>query len=124
MAEDSIDTAIVGGGVSGGYSAWRLQRANPGARIVVFEGAGHIGGRLLSVRPPDIPNMVAELGGMRILAPVHPPTRALLTELNHILPPAEQIATYPFPGDAHQNIAFLRDGQLRLSDFTARPDQV
>src|SRR4051812_47622402 len=113
MAEDSIDTAIVGGGVSGVYSAWRLQRANPGARIVVFEGAGHIGGRLLSVRPPDIPNMVAELGGMRILPAVQPRIRALLTELNHILPPAEQIATYPFPVDEDQNIAFLRGVHLR-----------
>jgi protoporphyrinogen oxidase len=33
------------------YSAWRLQQANAVARIVVFEGSGHIGGRLLSVRP-------------------------------------------------------------------------
>jgi monoamine oxidase len=124
MADDSIDTAIVGGGVSGVYSAWRLQRANPGARIVVFEGGGHIGGRLLSVRPPDIPNMVAELGGMRILPAVQPRIRSLLTELNHILPPAEQIATYPFPVDRDQNIAFLRGVHLRLSDFTAHPDQV
>lgn len=38
MVDDSIDTAIVGGGVSGVYSAWRLKQAHPGARIVVFEG--------------------------------------------------------------------------------------
>jgi cation diffusion facilitator CzcD-associated flavoprotein CzcO len=31
MGDDSIDTAIVGGGVSGVYSAWRLKQANPPA---------------------------------------------------------------------------------------------
>jgi protoporphyrinogen oxidase len=70
MAEERIDIAIVGGGVSGVYSAWRLQRANPNRKIVVFEGSEDVGGRLLSVRPPDISNMVAELGGMRILPAV------------------------------------------------------
>src|SRR5712691_5256836 len=67
MANESIDIAIVGAGVSGVYSAWRLKTQHPGRRIVVFEGGRDVGGRLLSVRPPDIPNMVAELGGMRIL---------------------------------------------------------
>jgi monoamine oxidase len=124
MVDDSIDTAIVGGGVSGVYSAWRLKQAHPGARIVVFEGSGHVGGRLLSVRPPDIPNMVAELGGMRILPAVQPRITRLLAELNRILPPAEQIETYDFPVDQPQNIAFLRGVHLRLSDFTSDPDKV
>ena len=29
MADEQIDIAIVGGGVSGVYSAWRLQQAYP-----------------------------------------------------------------------------------------------
>jgi protoporphyrinogen oxidase len=47
MADENIDIAIVGGGVSGVYSAWRLKQADPARKIVVFEGGGHIGGRLL-----------------------------------------------------------------------------
>ena len=82
MPSEKIDIAIVGGGVSGVYSAWRLQKANPARKIVVFEASDHIGGRLLSVRPPDIPNMVAELGGMRILPKVQPLIQRLLDALN------------------------------------------
>jgi monoamine oxidase len=124
MADEQIDIAIVGGGVSGVYSAWRLQHAYPKRKIVVFEGSEEIGGRLLSVRPPDVPNMVAELGGMRILPAVQPLISKLIDTLNSELPPAQQITRYPFPVDEPQNIAYLRGAYLRLSDFTTAPDKV
>ncbi|MFC5473915.1 flavin monoamine oxidase family protein [Paraherbaspirillum soli] len=124
MADEKIDIAIVGGGVSGVYSAWRLQQANPKQKIVVFEASDHIGGRLLSVTPPGIPDMVAELGGMRILPEVQPLIGTLLKVLNKALPENEQITTYPFPVDQPQNIAYLRGTYLRLSDFTSNPDKV
>ena len=124
MADERIDIAIVGGGVSGIYSAWRLKQADPKRKIVVFEGSDDIGGRLLSVRPPDIPNMVAELGGMRILPAVQPLITRLIAALNKQLPPAQQIACYDFPIDEPQNIAYLRGVHLRLSDFTTEPDKV
>ncbi|BAZ32074.1 protoporphyrinogen oxidase [Cylindrospermum sp. NIES-4074] len=122
MAE--IDIAIVGGGVSGVYSAWRLKTAYPNQNIVVFEASDYIGGRLLSVRPPDISNMVAELGGMRILPAVQPLITKLITELNKILPSEQQIELYDFPVDQPQNIAYLRGVYLRLSDFITKPDKV
>jgi len=124
MANEQIDIAIVGGGVSGVYSAWKLQQELPGKKIVVFEGSDHIGGRLLSVKPPNIPDMVAELGGMRILENNQFRIVALIKELNHLLPPNEQINTYKFPVDENQNLAFLRGEYLRLIDFTTRPDKV
>ncbi len=124
MPSEKIGVAIVGGGVSGVYSAWRLQKANPSRKVVVFEASDHIGGRLLSVRPPDIPNMVAELGGMRILPKVQPLIKRLLELLGGELQPNEQIETYDFPVDKPQNIAYLRGRYLRLSDFTSHPDQV
>jgi monoamine oxidase len=124
MADEQIDIAIVGGGVSGVYSAWRLQHANPKRKNVVFEGSEDVGGRLLSVRPPDIPNMVAELGGMRILPAVQPLISKLIAVLNTELPPVQQITLYPFPVDEPQNIAYLRGVHLRLSDFTSEPDKV
>ncbi|HEY1165842.1 MAG TPA: FAD-dependent oxidoreductase [Chitinophaga sp.] len=124
MANEQIDIAIVGGGVSGVYSAWKLQQEFPGQKIVVFEGSDHIGGRLLSVKPPNIPNMVAELGGMRILENNQFRIVALIKELNNLLPPNEQITTYNFPVDENQNLAFLRGEFLRLIDFTTRPDKV
>jgi len=124
LSDESIDVAIVGGGVSGVYSAWRLKQAQPNRNIVVFEGSGHIGGRLLSVRPPGIPDMVAELGGMRILPAVQPKITRLIEVLNEKLPPSNQIKTYDFPVDQAQNLAYLRGTYLRLSDFTTEPDKV
>ena len=45
-----LDVAVVGGGVSGAYSAWRLQtERGPAERIALFEYSNRIGGRLFTV---------------------------------------------------------------------------
>lgn len=124
MSSENIDIVIVGAGVSGVYCAWRLQQQHPQQRIVVLEGSGTVGGRLLSVRPPGIKNMVAELGGMRILPAVQPLITSLLKELNGLLPAEKQIDLYDFPVDEPQNLAYLRGVYLRLADFTTAPDKV
>lgn len=124
MAKNKVDIAIVGGGVSGVYSAWKLQKKYPGKKIVVYEGSDHIGGRLLSVVPPGIPDMVAELGGMRILENNQKLIVALIDELNAILPQDRQILKYDFPVNEPQNIAYLRGVYLRLADFASNPDKV
>jgi len=124
MKQETIDIAIVGGGVSGVYSAWKLKQKHPNKKIVVFEGWDHIGGRLLSVTPPHIPDMVAELGGMRILENAQPLIVALIKELNKQLPENNKIELYDFPVDEPQNIAYLRGVYLRLSDFTTEPNKV
>ena len=124
MSATKIDIAIVGGGVSGVYSAWKLQQKHPKKKIVVFEGSDHIGGRLLSVVPPGVPDMVAELGGMRILENNQKLIVALISELNELLPGDRQITTYKFPVNEPQNIAYLRGVYMRLSDFSEHPDQV
>jgi monoamine oxidase len=110
-----LDVAIVGGGVSGVYSGWRLLTRGGRRSVTVFEASDRIGGRLLSVPAPGIPNMVAELGGMRILPSVQPRIKTLIEELNKA--GGEQIETYPFPVDQPENISYLRGTHLRLSDF-------
>ena len=124
MAKERLDVAIIGGGVAGIYSAWRLRKADPKRKVVLFEASDHVGGRLLSVQPPDVPNMVAELGGMRILPKVQPLITRLLEVLNELLASNEKIETYDFPVDQPQNLAYLRGTWLRLSDFTQAPDKV
>jgi monoamine oxidase len=124
MANDILDVAIVGGGVSGVYSAWRLLKDGKMKNVAVFEASERIGGRLLSVPAPKIPNMVAELGGMRILPAVQPLVTNLIQTLNGHLRGSEQIVTYPFPVDQPQNLAYLRGVYLRLEDFTADPERV
>jgi len=123
MSNKKVDIAIVGGGVSGVYSAWKLKQKYPDKTIEVFEGSDHIGGRLLSVKPPCIPDMVAELGGMRVMS-TQIKINALIHELNTQLPDDKKIVLYPFPVDQNQNIAYLRGVHLRLSEFTTNPDKV
>ncbi|HVI47227.1 MAG TPA: FAD-dependent oxidoreductase [Chitinophaga sp.] len=125
MAMNNIDIAIIGGGVSGVYSGWKLKEKYGDTKSIrLFEGSDHIGGRLLSVRPPAIDNMVAELGGMRILENVQPLITKLIPVLNKKLPPEEQIELFDFPVDEPQNIAYLRGIYLRLADFTLDPAKV
>lgn len=124
MSTNQVDIAIVGAGVSGVYSAWKLKKKYPSKKIVVYEASERTGGRLLSVTPPNIPDMVAELGGMRILKNNQPLIVKLIDELNALLPENEQIELYDFPVDKDQNIAYLRGEYLRLVDFSQNPDKV
>jgi monoamine oxidase len=125
MSQEMLDVAIVGGGVSGVYTAWRLLTTKGGPKQVkVFEAGNHVGGRLLSAKPPFIDNMRAELGGMRILPAVQPRIQKLIATLNQGAKPADRIETYPFPVDQPGNISYLRGTHLRLSDFTSDPSKV
>jgi lysine 2-monooxygenase len=63
----ALDVAIVGGGVAGTYTAWRLRNEQPGLRISLFEMSDRIGGRLRSIAFPQAPHLVGEAGGMRYL---------------------------------------------------------
>lgn len=106
---EHYDVAIIGAGVSGVYSAWQLKKKFPGKRIAVFEGSDRVGGRLLSVKAPDVNNMVAELGGMRILDVKRQPLiHALLNEINQFSSLPDPIETYPFPVDTPANMTFTR----------------
>lgn len=59
--------AIVGGGVSGCYCAYRLAQAHPDWEIQLFEASDRIGGRLWSVPLKGVKGLPpAELGGMHI----------------------------------------------------------
>ena len=67
-----LDVAIIGGGVTGVYCAWRLTgggAAKPPRDVAVFEYGNRIGGRLYTKHIPGMPNIAAELGGMRFIKP-------------------------------------------------------
>jgi monoamine oxidase len=125
------DVAIVGGGISGIYSGWRLATAKPGEcatlkgptgkndklKVAVFEGSQRIGGRLLSARPPGFPDTTTcEIGGMRFVS-----SQTLIRSLveNELkLPHYKQVVNEP------NNLVYLRGKQLRFSqvqDASALP---
>jgi monoamine oxidase len=71
--DDVLDVIVVGGGVSGLYSAWRIltgdtqkESQRSGKKVTVLEWSKRTGGRLLTWRPPGFPEGIhGELGGMR-----------------------------------------------------------
>jgi monoamine oxidase len=106
-----LDVAIIGGGISGVYSAWRLVSSQPGKRrVALFEGSQRVGGRLLSATPPGMPGTVCEIGGMRYVSSQTLVRSLIENKLN--LPRHEQIVDMP------QNIAHMRGRHLRTSETT------
>jgi monoamine oxidase len=60
-----VDYAIIGGGVAGLYTAWRLMSSTGfKGSVRIFERRSRVGGRLITAAMPGIP-FRAELGGMR-----------------------------------------------------------
>lgn len=117
-----LDIAVVGAGASGAYSAWRLQgelRAN--AKIALFEYSDRIGGRLYSVSIPGLPNVKAELGGMRFIPDQHVMVASLVHHLK--LKTKDFPMGAPPPVGADCNLFYLRGKHLRLRDL-ADPDKV
>src|SRR6516165_3203221 len=116
-----LDVAVVGAGISGIYSAWRLVTADPATlrilgrpvstgrrlRVTVFEGSQRVGGRLLSARAPDL-SAICDLGGMRF-ASSHKRVVSLINEL--------KLPNHGFYTSHPQNHALLRGQHLRVSDL-------
>ena len=106
-----LDVAVVGGGVSGAYSAWRLQQEKGAkARIALFEYSDRIGGRLYTVTLPGLPHVKAEVGGMRYIPDSHIMVADLVKHLG--------LATKNFPMGAPKpvfsncNLFYLRGRHL------------
>ncbi len=111
-----LDLAIVGAGVSGLYSGWRWLTSpqGQGSQTAVFELSKRVGGRLLSVTPPGMPEARIELGGMRFTTG-QKMVQALVAYL--------QLETEPFVVSEPPNMAYLRGQHLRTADLS-HPDKV
>jgi monoamine oxidase len=107
--KDILDVAIVGAGVSGLYTAWRLLMDNPKLSIRIYELSERIGGRLLSVQPPRMPHVFVELGGMRYTSQQYL-VRALVE--NKL-----KLPTRPLYSGQPENFAYLRGKLLRQSEL-------
>jgi monoamine oxidase len=110
MTEQVLDYAIVGGGISGVYSAWRLKESNRDLTIDVFETSDRIGGRLLTVVPPKMAGARVELGGMRYIVEEHPWVNSLVQHLG--------LTTEVLHADQDQNFAYVRGKLLRMSELS------
>jgi hypothetical protein len=113
-----LDLAIVGAGVSGLYSAWRVldhaSRSGTSLRVKVFESDDRVGGRLLSVKPPYINDTFVELGGMRF---------SQSHRLTHDLIRSFGLAFKELADANPNNIAYLRGKRMKKADLLD-PDQI
>lgn len=118
MTDNILDYAIIGGGITGLYSGWRLLTGNDdNLSVAVFEASNRLGGRLLSVVPPNVPGARVELGGMRFIEDAQPWTTALVKE-------GLKLDTTPLAADQPQNLVYVRRTLLRqfeLSDANKIP---
>jgi monoamine oxidase len=117
LSKTVLDVAIVGGGVSGLYSGWRLLTSpspDQPRTVTLFESSHRVGGRLLSVTPPGMPQARVELGGMRYTTG---------QQLVMSLVPYLKLATQPFPVSEDPNMAYLRGHHLRTADLND-PDKI
>lgn len=111
---DSVDVAIVGGGISGLYTAWRLltapvaERASNPPSVAVFEAGGRLGGRIFSALPDGMPHVPAELGAMRMVT-----SQAFVLGLVRQM--GLPLVDFPM-GDAG-NLAYLRTKRFHLRDY-------
>jgi monoamine oxidase len=103
-----VDVAIVGAGVSGLYTGYRLltgdrdQGVAPPSSVAVFELSGRVGGRLESVVLPGMTTW-GELGGMRYM-----PAQEIVTSLIEDVFKAE-LKHIPFPmGTKATHLFYLR----------------
>ncbi|MFP2927735.1 flavin monoamine oxidase family protein [Pyxidicoccus sp. 3LG] len=110
--EKRYDVAVIGGGISGVYTAWRLKQSNPDLKVALFEYSNRIGGRLYSYDMPGMPNVKAELGGMRWLLS----HKIVVGLIDHL-----KLRTREFPmgeDGGINNLMYLRRRQLRVKDLT------
>src|SRR5580704_17235610 len=110
-----LEIAVVGGGVSGAYSAWLLQQAMTEAHIGLFEYSDRIGGRLYTVTLPGLPHVKAEVGGMRYIPDAHIMVASLVDHLQ--LPTNDFPMGAPAPVGSNCKLFYLCGRHLRLHEL-------
>jgi monoamine oxidase len=111
----AIDIAIIGAGVSGLYSAYRLtndaESPMQAKEVQVFEMSDRIGGRLESVELPGM-TITGELGGMRYMTSQEIVT-ALIQDVFK-----EELTNIPFPmGDSANLFGYFRKQRLKMNEW-------
>jgi len=80
----NYDVVIVGAGIAGLYSAYRLLQSNPSLRLLIVEKSSLLGGRVHSIQ--DASGRWQELGAYRISPDIHPQFLNLAHELGYRFP--------------------------------------
>ncbi|WP_204493277.1 flavin monoamine oxidase family protein [Archangium primigenium] len=109
--------AVVGGGVSGIYSAWRLKLDGKGGDfndVKVFEFGNRVGGRLETLHLDNISERRAEVGGMRFIPDWQLHISSLIQRLRS---PRHPLDVIDFPMGDDRNLYYLRARRFEKKDF-------
>ncbi|RUS82271.1 hypothetical protein EGW08_009949 [Elysia chlorotica] len=105
------DVAIIGAGISGSYSAYKLR--NEGLDIGMYEYSNRIGGRIYTEQLPNEPDQNLELGGMAFVDGFHVLVQNHIRNLNL----SEKIAL--FGNDAtYPDRVFRRGVSMTNTEFS------
>ncbi|XP_046580635.1 L-amino-acid oxidase-like [Haliotis rubra] len=107
---DCLDIAVIGGGIGGAYTGWRLRDRD--LSISVFEYSDRVGGRLFTTDFPAAPGTYLDFGGMRFRANAHPTLNRTATEIGL------KIVTFALGyGNADETIWYTRGKHMRNTDL-------
>lgn len=112
----TVDLAVVGAGMAGLYSAYRVLTAaregftglGASPRVAVFEASPRIGGRLYSLPTEGIPQIPTEIGGMRI-PDTHPLANNLVRQL--------RLQLLPFSSGGDNNLYYVRGSRFTTGEL-------
>lgn len=107
-----IKVAVIGGGVGGLYSAWRLALDHGGfspSQVKVFEFGNRVGGRLETIHLKGASGRRAEVGGMRYIPSWQFHVARLIDHLG--------LKSVPFPMGNQSNLFLLRGTPFRDQSF-------
>lgn len=106
----TLDIAVVGGGIAGLYTAWRLinnQTPYKNLRIAVFEATDRLGGRLWSSKMDAKDQIDVELGGMFFSNDHH-----LVYDLC-----VNKLSLEPLPVSPKPAFAYIRGNRFRIPNL-------
>lgn len=109
------DKIVVGAGVAGTYSAWRLSEQTKEKKICLLEASNRIGGRLFSLVLPEAPDLCAELGGMRFLSQ----QECVFGLIRYF-----KLTPEFFDYDRTENFVYVRGVHLQPTDYKDNPMKV
>ena len=82
-----IDVAVVGAGIAGVYTAWKLAENYPDWTIHIYEANNRVGGRTYSIPLPKVTDFKADVGAMRFKKSLEPRLYRLGKELGLTIQP-------------------------------------
>lgn len=122
----NFSVGIIGGGMTGLYSALLLQQHIPDVKVKIFEASERVGGRVFTHKFSSEPFQYFDAGAMRIpVVECHKPVFTLVDHLNKMFPDdpillKEYFNTYPKGNRLFYNNTRQKNGCIMSVDYGSK----